>query len=185
MEAPRWRLITGHYLKVPELPDGTKVEWEHKETNKANGRSVRKLYEVPILLDPNDPADHNYPGEIIVAHAVDGARNERNDYIFEGESTPEMEPLNEAAEAINESLRGKWTHPIDTLPVNGGMSSAEQQFMEKMMEGFAKQIGASLPTANASIPSAEMVELKERLAKLEALLASQAKPIEAQATRRV
>jgi hypothetical protein len=47
--------------------------------------------------------------------------------------------------------------------------------MEKMMEGFAKQVGASLPTANAAVPSGEVVELKERLAKLEAMLAAQAK----------
>jgi hypothetical protein len=169
-EAPRWRLITGHYLKVPALPDGTVVEWEHKETNRANGRSVRKLYPVPMLLDPNDPADYNYPGEIIVALAVDGARNERNDYIFVGEPTPEMEPLNEAAEALTASLRHKWEHPIDTLPTNGGMTSAEQQFMEKMMEGFAKQIGASLPQANASVPASELESLKAELAALKALI---------------
>jgi hypothetical protein len=183
LEAPRWRLITGHYLNVPELPDGTKVEWEHKETNRANGRTVRKLYPVPMLFDPNDPADHNYPGEIIVAHAVDGARNERNDLIFFGDPTPDMECLNDAAETITNALRPKWEHPIDTLPVNGGMSSHEQAFMESMMAAFAKQVGANLPTANASVDSTEMAELKERLAKLEALLTAQTKAPEAPARR--
>jgi hypothetical protein len=66
-EAPRWRLISPHYLKVPELPDGTKVEWEHKETARESGRTIRKLFAVPMLLEPKDPADCNYPGEIIVA----------------------------------------------------------------------------------------------------------------------
>lgn len=171
-EAPRWRLITGHYLTVPELPDGTMVEWEHKETNRANGRTVRKLYAVPILLDPNDPADHNHPGEIIVAHAVEGARNDRHDYIFTGDPTPDMECLNDEAQAISDSLREKWTHPIDTLPVNGGMNNQERAFMENMMANFAKQIGASLPTANASVPAAELESLKAELAELRALIAA-------------
>lgn len=183
-EAPRWRLVTGHYLKVPELPDGTHVEWEHKETNRANGRTVRKLFPVPILLDPNDPADHNHPGEVIVAHEVEGAHNVRNDYIFIGDPTPDMEPLNDEAEAISESLKSTWAHPIETLPVNGGMSSEEQVFMQQMMKAFAAQVGSAMPQANTSVDSKEMAELKERLAKLEALLASQAKP-EAPSVRRV
>ena len=182
-EAPRWRLINAHYIKIAELPDGTKIEWEHKETARETGRTVRKLYAVPMLLDPKDSSDCNYPGEIIVAHAIEGAHNMRQDYIFEGDPTPEMEPLNEAAEAINESLRDKWTHPIDTLPANGGMSGAEQAFMEKMMVAFGKEIGAQLPKANAAVASDETVELKERLAKLEAIIAAQAKAPEA--TRRV
>src|ERR1700748_2905378 len=103
-EAPRWRPNSGHYLRIPELPDGTQIEWEHKETARETGRTVRKLYSVPMLLDPKGPADCNYPGEIIVAHAVEGARNERFDYIFIGNPTPEMEPLNDAAQEISDSL---------------------------------------------------------------------------------
>src|ERR1700722_1854222 len=97
-EAPRWRLTNSHYLKVFALPDGTRCEWEHKETSRETGRSVRKLYPVPILLNPSDPADCNYPGEIIIAHAVDGAHNLQQDIVFEGPPTQEMEPLNDAAQ---------------------------------------------------------------------------------------
>src|SRR5689334_3691415 len=99
-ECPRWRLTTPHYLNVPTLPDGTRVEWEHKETARESGRAIRKLYAVPMLLDPRDPADHNHPGDIIVCHDVEGARHDHKDYIFEGDPTPEMEPLNDEAEAI-------------------------------------------------------------------------------------
>jgi len=176
-EAPRWSLRNAHYLKVAELPDGTKCEWEHKETSRESGRTVRKLFPVPILLDPRDPADCNYPGEVIVTHFVEGAHILVRDIIFVGEPTPEMEPLNEPAQAISDSLRGKWEHPIDTLPANGGMNQAEQAFMQSMMANFAKEIGAALPKANLAVPDGEVVELKERLAKLEALLAAQqAKP---------
>jgi hypothetical protein len=184
LEAPRWSLRNAHYLKVAELPDGTKVEWEHKETSREGGRTVRKLFAVPILLDPKDPADCNYPGEIIVSHAVDGVHNLRQDIIFEGDPTPEMEPLNESAQAINDSLRSKWEHPIETLPANGGMTSAEQASMQGMMTEFAKTIGAALPQANASVPDAEKEELKARLAKLEALVAQQSAKPEV-STRRV
>lgn len=174
MQCPRWRLTAPHYLKVAILPDGTRVEWEHKETNKANGRAIRKLYAVPLLLNPDDPNDHNHEDGIVVTHDVEGASGVRSDYIFEGAPTPDMEPLNAEAEVITASMRPKWEHPIDTLPVNGGMTSAEQAFMANMMTEFAKQVGGSLPTANASVPREEYDELKSRLAKLEALIAAQA-----------
>ncbi len=173
-EAPRWRLINAHYLNVRELPDGTRVEWEHKETSRDSGRAVRKLFPVPMLLNPNEPADRNYPDEIIVAHAIDGARNEPRDYIFSSSPTPEMEPLNDAAQAITDRLRPTWEHPIETLPVNGGMSSDEQAFMAKMMQSFASQIGAQVqqaaPAPNAGVSVEEFEALKKQLAEMKALL---------------
>lgn len=176
-ECPRWRLVEPHYINVPTLPDGTRVEWEHKETARESGRTVRKLFPVPILLNPGDPADCNYPGEIIVAHDVDGGHHFRQDYLFLGDPTPGMEPLNEEAEAITASLRPKWEHPIDTLPVNGGMNPAELVFMEKMMTEFAKNVGSAIPsTGNAVVSRESYDELKDRLEKLEATIAAQGKP---------
>lgn len=169
MEAPRWRLRNEHYLNIVALPDGTKIEWEHKETDRTTGRTMRKMYAVPYLLD----------AETIVAHAVDGTRNERDDTIFLGDPTPEMEPLNEAAEAITERLRPKWEHPIESLPANGGMNDREMAFFKQMMESFGG--GAAAP--NQSVPKADYDELKGRLAKLEAAIAAQAKPTEAPARR--
>lgn len=184
-EPARWRLNSAHYLNVAQLPDGTRVEWEHKETARETGRTVRKLFSVPMLLNPQDPADFNHPGEIIVAvNAGDLGRNDPRDYIFDGRLTPEMEPLNEAAQALTDAARSKWDHPIDSLPVNGGMSTQEQVFMQQMMEGFAAKIGAVLPAAGAVVPSDEVVALKERLAKLEALIAAQNKAPAPTAERR-
>lgn len=173
-DAPRWSLRNAHYLNVEQLLDGTRIEWEHKETARESGRTVRKLFPVPMLLDPKEPADCNYPGEVIVAHHADGARNEPRDYIFFGEPTPEMEPLNDVAQAISDSLKPKWAHPIETLPMNGGMNEQERMFMENMMKTFAGAVQAQAP--NQSVSRAEYDELK---AKLEAVLAAQAKPIEA------
>lgn len=173
MECPRWRLIEPHYINCPELPDGTKVQWEHKEASRETGRVSRHLFEVPLLLDPRDPADHNHLGEIIVSRQVDGARFNQRDIIFLGDPTPGMEPLNEEAEAITASLRQRWEHPIDTLPVNGGMNAQEQAFMENMVRAFAQQVGAGVQTPNTSVPREQYDELKERLARLEAALAAQ------------
>jgi len=171
-EAPRWRLTEPHYLNVEALPDGTRIEWEHKETARETGRTVRKLFPVPMLLDPKDPADFNHSGEIIVTIRADDARLDPRDYVFAGKPTPGMEPLNEAAEAITNAERGRWEHPIDSLPANGGMNAAESAFMAKMMEAFIR----SAPVPNQTVPQSEYDTLKERLAKLEAAIASKAAP---------
>lgn len=173
-ECPRWRLMAPHYLNVPVLPDGTVIEWEHKETSRENGRAVRKLFPVPMLLNPEDPGDFNYPGEIIVSQPVDGATPLRQDYVFVGTPTRDMEPMNEAAEVISDHHRAWWTNPIETLPANGGMNSQEQAFMATMMAEFAKNVGAS-QVPNTVVPREQYDELKERLAKLEALIMSQNK----------
>lgn len=167
MEAPRWRLTNAHYINVPELPDGTRVEWEHKETSRENGRSIRKLYSVPMLLDPKDAADHNYPGDIIVTRFVEGARMASQDYIFVGDPTPEMEPINDEARAITDACRSRWDNPIDSLPANGGMSDEESVFMQKMMETFAR---IAPPQENQTVPKEAYDELKERLSRLEAAM---------------
>lgn len=170
-EFPRWRLTNPHYINVEALADGTKVEWEHKETSRETGRAVRKLFPVPALLNPDDASDHNYPGEIIVARRVEGATNPHHrDIIFIGEPTTEMEPLNPEAEEITAAQRPRWAHPIESLPANGGMTAHEQAFMEAMMKAFAQQAPAP---ATTSVPVAQYDELKERLAKLEAMIASQ------------
>lgn len=178
-EAPRWSLRNAHYINVEQLLDGTKIEWEHKETARESGRTVRKLFAVPMLLDPKEPADCNYPGEVIVAQRVDGIRNQPRDYVFSGEPTPEMEPLNDEAQAISDSLQPKWQHPIDTLPANGGMNEREMAFFENLMKNFGAAAQAQ------PVPTNEVVELRERLAKLEAVLAAQAKPPVEATQRRV
>jgi hypothetical protein len=175
MESPRWRLTAEHHLNVAELPDGTRVEWEHKETARESGRTVRKLYPVPMYLNPKDPADHNYPGEIIVAHKVDGCHNHPKDYVFSSPPTPEMEPLNDEAQAITDVWRHRWNNPVESLPANGGMTPAESAFMAKMMEAFERI--APPHAVPKSEPTSEVLELRERLARLEALIMSQnAKP---------
>jgi len=157
----RWRLINGHYLNV--LIDGEPAEWEYKEVDRTTGKQARKIFPVPMLMDPNDPADHNYPGEIIVCYKGSG---ERKDIVFIGDPTPEMEPLDEEAEAISASLRQKWEHPIESLPST--MSDGESAFMAKLMEAMSQV----KPVANASVSIEQYNELKALVEDLKAQLAT-------------
>ena len=156
-DAPRWRLMTSHYLNVP----GT--EWEHNESDRTTGKAVRKLYPVGLLLDPRNPQDCNRDGDCVVTHAIDGARLTKTDFIFTGDPTPDMEPMNDEAEAISNGLKDKWAHPIDTLPANGGMNDAERVFMENMMRAFAGTAQAQ----NQTVPKEDYDALLKRVLALE------------------
>lgn len=168
MEAPRWRLTSGHYLNVP----GT--EWEQKETARETGRQVRKLYPVPLLLDPKDKADHNYPDEIIVAW--EGSKYPR-DIIFVGQPTPDMEPLNDEAQAITDKERPRWKNPIDSLPGGEDYGTRLLAHLTKQLDAVvaqqgipeAKNVGA-VPNDVLSTLQAQMAELMAKNAELEAKL---------------
>ena len=157
----RFRLRCGHYLNIIDNYSNEQVEWIHEETDRTTGRTNRKKYHVPMLLD----------AETIVTTEADKAFPK--DTVFFGEPTPDMEPLDEEAEALVESLKSKWKHPIDTLPANGGMNEQEKAFMTTMMESFAKQVGAALPAqpvAATGVSLEEFEMMKKQLADLQALL---------------
>lgn len=165
----RWRLINPHYLNVP----GT--EWEYKETDRTSGRSGRKIYPVPLYLDPRDAADHNYPGEIVVS---DGTNPGPRDHVFLGEPTPDMEPLDDEARAISTRLAPKWQHPIESLPGT---------FSQSLISAFEKQISEVMSgktpvpasPASAGVDTAAFEELRKQVQELAAqneMLKAQAKP---------
>jgi hypothetical protein len=110
----RFRLTGKHYLHT--VP-GT--EWEQKEVDATTGRQAIRRYPVPLHLDPDNPADHNYPGEIIVSTKADRAHP--RDIVFKGPPTPDMEPIDEEADKLIAPLRAKWekNHPIESLPASG------------------------------------------------------------------
>lgn len=162
----RWRLVNAHYLNVP----GT--EWEYKEQDRTSGKQARKVFAVPAFLDPRDAADHNYPGEIVVCHEGKG---QGRDITFLGEPTPEMEPMDDEAEAISKSCSHKWVHPIESLP-GQGYSQSLLSSLEAMLA--AKVAGEPKAVANQSVDPNEFAAMKEQLATLMAqnaeLLAAQA-----------
>ena len=149
----RWRLLQPHYLNVP----GT--EWEYKEVDRTSGKQARKVYEVPLLLNPNDPNDYNYPGEIIVCHEGKG---QRQDIVFVGPPTPDMEPIDEEAKMLSASMEKGWVHPIESLPEQGGYS-------QSLLTDFQRQLSeamANAPVRNAAVSKDEFEELKKQMAEL-------------------
>ena len=157
----RWRLTAPHYINVP----GT--EWEYKETNRDTGRQGRKVFEVPLHLDPDQPADQNYPGEVVVCHEGKG---QARDIVFLGEPTPDMEPIDDEARKLSDSLRHKWIHPIESLGSQG-------VYGEGLIEAFQREIAKISAGQNVStkgIDPAEFAKLQAQVVELTAAL--KAKP---------
>lgn len=149
----RWRLTAPHYINVP----GT--EWEYKEVTDT-GRSVKKVFDVPAYLNPDDRADHNYPGEIIVAQAP-GAQP--RDIIFLGPPGPDMAPLDEAAQALSDAESHKWVHPIEALD---GTIVGQNDGIGNALRDIAA-IAASMQPGSM-VPKGEFDELKEMVQALAA-----------------
>ena len=149
----RFRLRNAHYLSVP----GT--EWEQKETSTVTGKQVRKVYSVPMYLDPNDPSDCNYPGEIIVATEVSALYP--RDIVFEGAPTPDMEPLDAAAEALVEKVKKNWVHPIESL--SGSYGDTLRMSLEAELSKARQDVGASTTQTLAAMQK-QIEELQKQLA---------------------
>lgn len=155
----RWRLLGKHYLNVP----GT--EWEYKETSKDTGKQARKMFAVPTYLNPEDPADFNYPGEIIVANAA-SAQYPR-DIVFIGSPTPEMEPIDDEAVAISESEKHKWIHPIESLPGQGYSQSLLDDLTRQLANAIAGNAAKpAAPVVVSGIDPADFAKLQEQVATL-------------------
>jgi hypothetical protein len=170
----RWRLTDSHYLAVA----GT--EWEYKEQNRETGRQARKVYEVPMYLNPKDNADWNYPRDeaIIVSDKFDPAYP--RDIVFRGTPTPDMEPLDDEAQAISDGERKNWIHPIEALNMTyseSRLSEFERNIAELMAKGVPK-VSSPMPAMSLSGVDPEAIEkmqaqiatLMEANAKLEKAL---------------
>lgn len=168
----RWRLLNAHYLNVP----GT--EWEYKEISNA-GKQARRVAPVPLFLDPKDQADWNYrdTGDIIVCN---GNNPQSRDIIFEGPPTPDMEPLDEEAQAISDKHKASWIHPIESLSGQGYSQSLLNNFEAQLAAAIAGQ--PAKPTVVKGVDPAEFEAVKQQLA---ALIARNAELEAAAPTRRV
>lgn len=142
----RWKLTAAHYLNVP----GT--EWEHKETSRETGKQVRKIYPVPMHLDPKADSDWNYrphmgeDGEIIVCYEGKG---QPKDIVFEGLPTPDMEPLDEEARILSSRIPQK-AKEYEHLSMGEGV-----------LEGIMKQIAQAMTTGMPQAISVAGVDPKE------------------------
>lgn len=179
-ECPQWRLRSPHYLNVP----GT--IWEQNETSRETGKVNRVQHHVGLFLNPDDPSDCDRNGDVIVYHEVDGARPPRFGHAFVGEPTPEMEPVNEEAEKISDSLEAKWSKPFTEFTTSDG-----GEFSERLLRGLEAALtraGAANPAAlpgTQSVPIEQFNELKDQMAALQTQLATLTKPEPAKTERRI
>jgi len=132
----RWRLLEAHYLNIPG------IEWEYKEQDRETGRQARRVFPVPLYLDPKDQADWNDRENqwVVVSHHFDKAHP--RDHVFVGSPTPAMEPLDDEATSISQSYidKGLWQHPIDNMNMSyteSILSKFEQQ-LATLLAGQAK-----------------------------------------------
>jgi len=136
----RWALRQPHYLAVP----GT--EWEYKETDRETQRQVRKVFEVPLYLNPGEPADWNDRANerIVVTNKFDRAYP--RDHVFVGPPTPDMEPIDEEAQTITDGFvkSGAWKHPIESLDMN---------YSQSVLSDFERQLAQLLTKQQPEKPA--------------------------------
>lgn len=154
----RWRLTQPHYLNT--IPA---AKYRYEETDRDTGERNIQEYEVPRLLDPNSPKDCRSKGDCVVC---DGTGIERGDWIFIGDPTPDMEPLDDTARAISDSFKDRWARPIDDLPTQGGFSSTLLANFEKQLAEAVARSGSIQPTPIKGVDPAEFETLKEQIAQL-------------------
>lgn len=157
----RWRLTAPHYLNT----EG--IEYEHRELNTDTGVQARKIFLVPILLDPNTPgnsqrAPNGEGGAYIVCHKGKGAPR---DIILVGDPTPDMEPLDDEARAISESFAGKWKHPIDSIGNEDYGATVAANF-ERQMTALFNKVGGAVSPATSGVNADDFAKLQEQVAAL-------------------
>lgn len=148
----RFRLDKPHYLNVP----GT--QWEQTEFDQATKRQARHLYNVHLLLDPEDPSMHNYEREAVIIVSTKADPAFPRDIVFVGPPTLDMEALDVEAEKMLDKLRSGTIHPMSeaALPTSGvpltatPKPSAELESMRQMMAEMRGQV-AMLVGQNESL----------------------------------
>lgn len=164
----RWALRQKHYIAIKD------TEWEHKETDRDTGKQVRKVYTVPRFLNPEDPNDYTHKElqAVIVCHEGKG---DRRDLVFYGDPTPDMEPLDDEAQAISDSVSKNWVQPMSeqAMPSTGYAGAREQEFMKEIASIMAGQKpGSAVPVP----PGADVEELKKQIAALTEQVAALTNP---------
>jgi len=144
----RWYLREAHYLNVPG------IEWEYKESDRETGRQARRVYPVPLYLDPKDEKDwtDRENGWIVVSHKYDKAHHK--DVVFVGPPTPNMEPIDDEAHQITQGYidRGAWIHPIDSLNMTYSQSvlSEFEQKLATALANLGRPIEMATPNVSVS-----------------------------------
>lgn len=157
----RWRLNSPHYLNVKEL-DGEPVEFRYTEQSLTTMRNRSRAFPVPLYLDPKDPTLINSEDGIVVS---DGNHPGPKDYIFLGDPTPEMMPIDDEAEAISEKHRSRWINPVEAFNTGQDYSQSLLQTLERQIEAINRVAPGAQPVP---VSNDQLAKVLERLAAIEA-----------------
>ncbi len=151
----RWKLTSKHYLHAEQY--GQLTEWERQEMNTDTGRLFRKTYKVPMLIDPDDKFCINRnEGFCVVARK---GTEKPGDIIFFGPPTPDMEPMDESAQAETDAEKHKWINPIDSLAPEIGQEFGKQ--LLEILERRLDEVGRSQAVSLKGASSDELSSLKD------------------------
>jgi len=179
----RWKLITNHQLNV-YTKDGGPNEWEYKEVDRMTGREMRRRVQVPLLFDINDmyqwndnvirsPRGDILGGDIVVAHKT--GLEKSTDYIFTGDPTPDMLPLDAEAEAISAKFSDLWRFgPNEDKPYVQNMMEDVQAEQAKIAAENRKVTVEGMPEMMAAM----MEMMKQNQALIATLTSLVPKPTE-------
>lgn len=166
----RWKLLQPHYLAVAGCT------WEYREQDMGKrGKQVRREFPVPMFLHPESPDDWNTRdqegnGFVTVSNSLDP--NFPNDYIFTGDPTPDMEPLDDAARELSAKFKDRWEHPIEGLPATMNYSQSLLDAAQKTAAEFQAK-PQSVEVAGMTDLLATMAAMMKQNQDLIATLASQ------------
>jgi hypothetical protein len=161
----RWKVTAKHYIHAEQY--GQSTEWERQEINGDTGRMFRKLYKVPMFIDPDDPQCINkHEGICVVARK---GTEHPGDIVFFGPPTPDMEPLDDGAQAETDSEKHKWINPIDSLAPEIG-----QEFGKQLLEALNRQVDSANVKQTVSLKGAS----SDEVAQLKAMIEQQQKAID-------
>lgn len=161
----RWKVTAKHYLHAEQY--GQLTEWERQEINTDTGRLFRKTYKVPMLIDPDDMQCVNrHEGFCVVARK---GTEKPGDIVFFGPPTPDMEPMDEAAQAETDAEKHKWINPIDSLAPEIG-----QEFGKQLLEALNRQVDLASAGKTVSLKSASADDIQS----LKDIVTAQQKQIE-------
>lgn len=175
----RWKCLVGHYL-YGHMPGDEKNEWMREETNRDTGRVARKFMKVPVYIDPKDPSCCNRDGDCIVCHE---GRGLPSDIVFEGNPTPDMQPIDDEAKALSDKFAGDYTKMEN---VEGGKANDVLSRLESVLADTMKSAVSTknVPNDVLEAMNKRLEELAKQNAELIARLNAQEKPTETQSLRR-
>ncbi len=161
----RWKVTAKHYLHAEQY--GQPTEWERQETNQDTGRMFRKTYKVPMYIDPEDPQCVNkHEGFCVVSRK---GTEKPGDIVFFGPPTPDMEPLDDGAQAETDAEKHKWVDPINSLPMAIG-EEAGQVILRSIEQQIASVGLAGVSQSPRGSTSTDIQSLKEMVAKQQQMI---------------